>query len=493
MMKQIAATIFTAAIVTTFGATAARGDALADGYSKDKVKPAVPLQVRAFDLRDVRVLEGPFQHAQELDGKYILSLDPDRLLHTFRLNAKIPSSARPLTGWEEPNGELRGHFIGHYLSACAMMYASTGDPRYKDNALKVVKGLAEVQAKLGASGFLAAWPETFIDRVEARQRVWAPYYTLHKIYAGLEDVYDYCDDQQALDVAKKMGDWAIARNSKLTDPQMQRMLGEEHGGMNEALANLYALTAEEKYLGISLRFNHARFIDSLAKGVDNLDGNHANTQFPKFIGAARQYELTGKENLRDAATNFWNFVVHDRSYVIGGNSDSEQFSPKARLSTALGPSTTETCNTYNMLKLTRHMFALEPKAEYGDFYERGLFNQILGSQHPEDGADDVLLSAAIRFDQGFSGRRLFRLLRGNRDRKPREVRRQHLFPRRRKDTLRQSIHIFRTGLAERGRQTAAGNKLSRRAVHKALGDRCAGRRVDDAVPPSGVGGKGVRA
>ena len=129
----------------------------------------------------------------------------------------------------------------------------------------------------------------------------------------------------------------------------------------------------------------SRFIDSLAQGVDNLDGNHANTQFPKFIGAARQYELTGKQNLRDAATNFWNFVVHDRSYVTGGNSDGEQFSPKARLLTALGQNTTETCNTYNMLKLTRHMFALEPKAEYGDFYERGLFNQILGSQHPDDG------------------------------------------------------------------------------------------------------------
>ncbi len=386
MMTRSVATALTAVLVTAFGGTVARGDALADGYSKDKVKPAVTFQVRAFDLRDVRVLEGPFEHAQDLDGKYLLSLDPDRLLHTFRLNAKIPSSARPLTGWEEPNGELRGHFIGHYLSACAMMYASTGDARYKDNALKVVKGLAEVQAKLGASGFLAAWPETFIDRVEARQPVWAPYYTLHKIYAGLEDVYDYCDDQQALDVAKKMGDWAIARNSKLTDPQMQRMLGEEHGGMNEALANLYALTGEEKYLGISLRFNHARFIDSLAQGVDNLDGNHANTQFPKFIGAARQYELTGKENLRDAATNFWNFVVHDRSYVTGGNSDGEQFTPKARLSTALGQNTTETCNTYNMLKLTRHMFALDPKVEYGDFYERGLFNQILGSQHPDDGA-----------------------------------------------------------------------------------------------------------
>jgi uncharacterized protein len=385
MNMRATATIVMAVLATTVGGTAARADALADGYNKDKVKPAVTLQTRAFDLRDVRVLEGPFKHNQEMDGKYILSLDPDRLLHTFRLNAGLPSTARPLAGWEEPRGELRGHFIGHYMSACAMMYASTGEAVYKDNALKVVKGLAEVQTKLGASGFLAAWPETFIDRVEARTQVWAPYYTLHKIYAGLLDVYDYCDDAQALEVCKKMGDWAIARNGKLTDAQMQNMLGEEHGGMNESLANLYAFTGDKKYLDISLRFNHVRFIDSLARGVDNLDRNHANTQFPKFIGAARQYELTGKEDLKNAAANFWNFVVHERSYVTGGNSDSEQFSPKARLSTALGRNTTETCNTYNMLRLTRHLHALEPKVEHADFYERGLFNQILGSQDPNNG------------------------------------------------------------------------------------------------------------
>ena len=385
MLKQTLPAILAAAIALAIATPTAHADALADGYNKDKVKPAVAFQVRAFDLRDVRILDGAFKHAQELDGKYLLSLDPDRLLHTFRLNAGIPSTARPLAGWEAPSGELRGHFIGHYLSACAMMYASTGDTQYKDNALKVVKGLAEVQAKLGESGFLAAWPETFIDRVEARQRVWAPYYTLHKIFAGLEDTYDYCDDSTALDVCKKMGNWAVTRNGKLTDAQMQNMLGEEQGGMNETLANLYALTGDEKYLAISLRFNHLKFIDSLSAGIDNLDGNHANTQFPKFIGAARQYELTGKDNLKNAAVNFWNFVVHERSYVTGGNSDGEQFTPKARLSTALGQSTTETCNTYNMLKLTRHLIALDPKAEYADFYERGLFNQILGSQNPNDG------------------------------------------------------------------------------------------------------------
>jgi uncharacterized protein len=381
-MKSL--TIVLAAVTAVCG-TVLRADDLADGYSKDKVKPVITFQTRAFDLRDVRVLDGPFKRAQDLDAKVLLDMEPDRLLHTFRLNAGISSTARPLAGWEAPSGELRGHFTGHYLSACAMMYASTGDKRFKENAQKVVKGLAEVQAKLGTNGYLSAYPETFFDRVEARQRVWAPYYTLHKIFAGLLDMYDYCDDEQALEVCKKMGDWAITRNSKLTDAQMQNMLGEEHGGMNEALANLYAFTGEEKYLKISLRFNHLRFIDSLARGVDNLDRNHANTQFPKFIGAARQYELTAKEDLKNAASYFWGFVVHDRSYVTGGNSDSEQFSPKARLSTALGQNTTETCNAYNMLKLTRHMIALEPKVEYADFYERALFNQILGSQHPDDG------------------------------------------------------------------------------------------------------------
>lgn len=382
-MKTYSAVFVAAALLSAVSAV--RADALSDTRTKDKVRPAITYRARAFDLRDVRILEGPFKHAMELDGKYLLSLEPDRLLHTFRLNAGIASNARPLGGWEAPNGELRGHFVGHYLTACAMMYASTGDARFKENAQAVVKGLAEVQAKLGDSGYLSAYPETFFDRVEKRERVWAPYYTLHKIYAGLMDVYDYCDDAQALEVCKKMGDWVANRNGRLTDEQMQNMLGEEHGGMNEALANLYGFTANQRYLEFSIRFNHRRLTDSFARGVDNLDGLHANTQFPKFIGAARQYELTGDESMKKAATFFWETVVHERSYITGGNSDGEVFSPKARLSTAFGQNTTETCNAHNMLKLTRHLFAWEPKAEYADYYERTLFNHILASQHPENG------------------------------------------------------------------------------------------------------------
>ena len=362
----------------------APADPWLDGNSKFKVQPLVAMKAHPFALEDVRITDGPLKHAMDLDAQYLMSLDTDRLLHNFRINAGLASSAQPLGGWEAPDCELRGHFVGHYLSACAQMYASTGDAQFKNKGHTIVAGMAECQAKL-RNGYLSAFPETFIDRVEKRVNVWAPYYTLHKILAGLLDMYVYCDDQQALDAAKRFGDWVIERNSRLTDEQMQAMMGTEHGGMNEALANLYAVTGEEKYLKISLRFNHHRVIDPASRGQDTLTGLHANTQIPKFIGTARQFELTGDEALKTASLFFWNTVVHERSYVIGGDSDGEMFSPKEKLSTALGPNTTETCNTYNMLKLTRHLFCWEPKAEYADYYERALYNHILASQNPEDG------------------------------------------------------------------------------------------------------------
>jgi hypothetical protein len=359
------------------------GDSLALGYTREKVEPAVKMEVWAFPLEEVRLLDGPFRRALELDGAYLLSLDTDRLARNFRVNAGLPSQAEPLGGWEAPTCELRGHFVGHYMSACAQMYAATGDRRYLEKGQAVVRALALCQEKLGG-GYLSAFPETFIDRVEQRKEVWAPYYTLHKILAGLEDMYVYGRDEQALRMAAKFGDWVVARNGRLTDEQMQAMLQTEQGGMNEALASLYALTGEKKYLEMSLRFNHHRVIDPLEAGEDRLTGLHANTQIPKFIGLARQYELTGEPPLRDGARNFWETVARHRSYVIGGNSDGEAFTPTNRLS-QMGPNTTETCNTYNMLKLTRHLFCWEPRAAYADYYERALCNHILASQNPETG------------------------------------------------------------------------------------------------------------
>jgi len=349
-----------------------------------RARYAARIRAYAFPLRCVRLLPGPFHRAMELERKYLLSLDPERLLHNFRINAGLPSSAKPLGGWENPRCEVRGHFTGHYLSACALMYASTGDKRLKERADYMVAELAKCQQALGG-GYLSAFPESFIDRVIARKRVWAPWYTLHKILAGLLEVYARCGNKQALEAAEKFAGWIERRVSGLSDEVMQRMLDTEHGGINEALVNLYAATGKEKYLKLSLRFNHHAVIDPAARGEDRLTGLHANTQIPKFIGTARQYEFTGKKELKRASEFFWETVVKERSYVIGGNSNGEHFSPKEHLSEALSPTTAETCNTYNMLKLTRHLFSWYPDRMYADYYERALYNHILASQNPETG------------------------------------------------------------------------------------------------------------
>ncbi len=354
----------------------------------EKIATTTPLEAIGFDLSQVRLLDGPLKHAQDLDRDYLMMLDANRMLHCFRVNAGLPSSAKPLGGWEEPKSEVRGHFVGHYLSACSMMAAATEDPataeKLRLKANYIADEMAKCQKVIG-TGYLSAFPESFIDRVATGQPVWAPWYTLHKIMAGLEDNYVYCGNKTSLQTAKWMGDWVKSRFDKMTDAQVQRMLNNEQGGMNEAMANLYALTGERKYLEVSLRFNHHAIIDPLSKHVDPLDGVHANTQIPKIIGTARQYELTGTGDLHTVADYFWNVVTHERSYVIGGNSDGEMFSPKAHLSHAFGPSTTETCNTYNMLKLTRHLFEWNPNSTYTDYYERALFNHILASQDPDSG------------------------------------------------------------------------------------------------------------
>ena len=354
--------------------------------SKIKVQNKVPVKAVAFSLQDVRLLDGPFREAMLRDQKYLLELDPDRLLHTFRMTAGLPSAAKPLGGWEAPEVELRGHSMGHFLSALALMYASTGDERFKHKANAIVAELAKVQQALQSHGFhegyLSAFPEEFFDRVDARKQVWAPYYTIHKIMAGLLDVYLLCENQQALDVLVKKADWVKFRVDRLTEEQQQTALNTEFGGMNEVLANLYGVTGNAEYLRIARKFDHKRIFDPLARKEDPLNGLHGNTQIPKAIGAAREYELTGEERYRDIASFFWDRVALHRSFVIGGNTDGESFFPIENFSKHLGPSSTETCNTYNMLKLTRELFAWSPSAEKMDFYERGLYNHILASQDP---------------------------------------------------------------------------------------------------------------
>jgi DUF1680 family protein len=360
--------------------------AVADSVPVGKPLMKIARVADPFSLTDVHLLDGPFRDAMLRDQHYLLSLDPDRLLRSFRINVGLPTSAKPLGGWEAPDVEVRGHSLGHYLSACSLMFASTGDARFKQRVDYIVE-LAQCQSNSPAAGFhagyLSAFPESFFDRLEAGKPVWVPWYTLHKIMAGLLDANQHCGNAQALGVLTKMAGWVKWREDRLTPAQMQRTLETEQGGMTEVLANLYEVTGNTNYLQLSEAFNHQRVLDPLEHGEDKLNGLHANTQIPKIIGIAREYEFTDEPQFLTAASTFWNAVALHRSYVIGGDSDHEHFFPVSHFDRHLSPETCETCNSYNMLKLTRELFALDPDAVKMDFYERALYNQILGSQDPE--------------------------------------------------------------------------------------------------------------
>ncbi len=349
---------------------------------------------RLFALKDVRLLDGPFKHAQEMDRRYLLMLEPDRLLHGFRREAGMEPKGEIYGGWEAKS--IAGHSLGHYLSACALMYGATGDEAMKQRVEYIVAELAAVQAAHG-DGYFAAIPggkkvlEEQVARGDIRSKgfdlngIWVPWYTIHKQLAGLLDAHEQCGSGPALTVACGLADWIDQHFGKLSEAQWQKMLACEHGGMNESLAELHARTGDERYLRLARQFGHRAVLDPLAEGRDILPGLHANTQVPKVIGAARLHELTGRPEDRQAAEFFWRRVVHHHSYVNGGNSDREHFGAADRLANRLSPETAETCNVYNMLKLTEHLFTWGPDAQLADFYERALYNQILASQHPGTG------------------------------------------------------------------------------------------------------------
>ena len=343
---------------------------------------------RPFPPGAVRLLPGPFLDAAEINRRYLAGLDTDRLLHTFRTNFGLPSSAEPLGGWEAPDNELRGHFTGHYLTACALATAGTGDSVLAANGRRTVEALAECQNALG-TGYLSAFPDEFFVRLRAGERVWAPFYTLHKIMAGLYDQYTLTGNRQALEVLRGMADWACRWASDLDDAQMARILDVEYGGMNDILYALAAETGEPSYRELAHRFDHERIFGPLAAGRDELRGLHVNTQIPKIIGAARRDETIpgGDPRARAIAAYFWTEVVSKRSYATGGTSNEEEWrTDPGKLSTELGVYTQECCCTYNMLKLTRHVFGWTADPACADYAERALFNGILGTQHPADGA-----------------------------------------------------------------------------------------------------------
>lgn len=371
------------------------------------VSNRVPFAAELFPLSDVRLLDGSFRDAQKTGMDWLLRVDDDRMLHNFRATAGLPSSAKPYGGWEDPKGELRGHSLGHYLSALATMYAATGDERFKKRIEYLVGELAKGQAAMPAkgygAGYLSGYPPSLFDRVDNAQPVWAPYYTLHKIYAGLLDAHRFCGNAQSLEILRGMADWLDGRFGQMPREKQQKALANEHGGMAESLAELYARTGEPRYLKLAESFRHDAVFEPAARGEDKLTGLHANTQFPKFIGYERYYELTGDEPHHAAAANFWTFVVRDRSFVIGGNSIHEGFFPvdkwEPQLQTVIGP---ESCNTYNMLRLTAELSQVAPTAAQGDFYERALFNHIRSHQHPGDGNFVYYTSLVPGSYRGFS-------------------------------------------------------------------------------------------
>jgi DUF1680 family protein len=360
--------------------------AISAASSKAMNHEVVVPQTSPFPMKNVRLLPGAFSAAAEANRRYLKTLPPDRLLHTFRLTAGLPSSAEPLGDWEKPDCELRGHFAGgHYLSACALAFASSGDEALKRNGDLMVAELAKCQAQQ-KNGYLSAFPQELFDRLRDGVGVWAPFYTIHKVMAGHLDMYTLAGNEQALDTVEKMARWVRSWSDPLSEQQMQRVLLVEYGGMGEVLANLYGVTGKHEYLGLAQRFDKKGFFDPLAAHRDELKGLHVNTHVPQVIAAARLYELTGDKRYWNVADYFWNEVTRERSFCTGGTSNFELWrSDPGVLSTQLSSETAEDCCVYNMMKLTRHRFAWSPKAQYMDYYERVLFNHRMGTIDPETG------------------------------------------------------------------------------------------------------------
>ena len=358
-----------------------------------KIKPVVPVKAYSFNLKDVQLLEGPFKTAMDADVKYLLSIEPDRLLSAFRSHSGLKPKGKMYEGWESSG--LAGHTLGHYLSAISMHYASTRDPEFLKRVNYIVKELDECQVarKTGYVGAIpkedTIWAEVAKGEIRSRgfdlNGGWSPWYTVHKIMAGLLDAYLYCNNAEALKVCKGMANWTGETIKNLDDEKLQKMLLCEYGGMAETLANLYAVTGDKKYLELSYKFYDKKILDPLSQKQDILPGKHSNTQIPKIIASARRYELTGDKKDKAIADFFWETIVNHHSYATGGNSNYEYLSDADKLNDKLTENTTETCNTYNMLKLTRHLFATAPSALLMDYYEKALYNHILASQNHETG------------------------------------------------------------------------------------------------------------
>jgi len=365
----------------------------------------VDLKARAFLLSQVRLTDGYSKRARDANLRYLLGLDPDRLLHSFRVTAGLPSQAKPLGGWEAPRCGLRGHFTGHYLSACAQMYASTGDARLKKRISQMVDELSRCQAAL-KTGYLSAFGVKAFDVLEVKcdSGVWAPYYTIHKIMAGLLDAGVLCDNKQAITMLEKMADYFKKRMDALPAETIEKLLRcdkcnpvNEYGGMSDVLHDLYAVSGKKRYLEFAHVFDRDWFLRPLMQGKDNLTNLHCNTHIPIVLGAARHYELTGRVDYRRAVEFFWARVAQTRSYATGNCSGpaanptrgtskkSEHWGLPNKLAKTLTGGEGESCAGHNMLKVTARLFSWTADAKYADFAERLYFNTVLNHQNPASG------------------------------------------------------------------------------------------------------------
>jgi len=382
--------------------TAAPLAALAPGAAALAQPAKAPAsKVEPFPLEAVRLLPSPFLTAVEANRAYLHRLDSDRLLHNFRKHAGLKPKGEVYGGWESDT--IAGHTLGHYMTALALMYAQTGDAESKRRLTYIIDELEVCQAQ-SPDGYVSGFQRKRGDIVEdgklALEEVrrgeirsagfdlngsWVPFYTWHKLYAGLLDADRYIGSRKAIPIAERLGGYIEGVFAGLTDAQVQSVLDCEHGGLNESFAELYARTGNRRWLALSQKIYHRKILDPLAERRDSLSNVHANTQVPKLIGLARLYELTGEPRYATASAFFWDTVLENYSYVIGGNSDREYFQAPKTISKHITEQTCESCNTYNMLKLTRHLYAREPRPEHFDYYERAHLNHILGHQNPRTG------------------------------------------------------------------------------------------------------------
>ncbi|MBV1942201.1 glycoside hydrolase family 127 protein [Streptomyces sp. BV286] len=382
----------TAPLARAAGATA--DGAAAVPSAVPAVAPAWPVQ--PFPLGQVALGDGVFRRKRDLMLDYARSYPADRILAVFRANAGLDTrGARPPGGWETSDGNLRGHYGGHFLTLVAQAYADTREAALKAKLDHLVTALGECQRALAEHGsprpshpgYLAAYPETqfvLLESYTTYPTIWAPYYTCHKIMRGLLDAHTLAGNAQALTIASAMGDWVHSRLARLPKAQLDRMwsiyIAGEYGGMNEVLADLHALTGRAEHLTAARCFDNTALLDACVADRDILDGRHANQHIPQFTGYLRLHDHTGEEAYATAARNFWGMVAGPRTYSLGGTGQGEMFRARGAIAATLDDKNAETCATYNMLKLSRQLFFHEPDAAYMDHYERGLTNHILASR-----------------------------------------------------------------------------------------------------------------